>query len=380
MDLIKESLYWLRWGTIKVRSRDPLYLPRRLSYSLRRKLVDRIFPLVFKDNKNIFRSDVPIAPDQSISYFRHRERPRFHFRKEDIDKICSIVAIEKQNLTIQAANEIVKNRFSFRGSGPIVLDPINWQFRPDRASIGWTWDLNRHFFFIRLGLAYWYTKDERYALKFSELSSSWIESNIKKLGSLKWDHPFEVAARINAWIWAYFLFLHTPTWNADSHIKFLSALGRLAEYLYQIIEYHSPGNHILLEAKALALCADLFPEFKRAHRWRNKAWRILKKELDAQICPDGVHAERSTMYHRIVAGELAELMLFCLRNDIKEIDNLNQLVEKMAQFWTWISSMNDYVPLFGDAYAKDTYLRFHAPAIIVAMISNGNILQGNFRS
>ena len=84
----------------------------------------------------------------------------------------------------------------------------------------------------------------------------------------------------------------------------------------------------------------------------------MKREVEAQICSDGVHAERSTMYHRIIAGELAELMLFCMHNNIRKLEHLNLVIQKMAEFEIYFSSENGFVPLFGDAYLKDTYLRF----------------------
>ena len=363
---IKETLYWLRWALIKIKSRDNLYLPRRLSYSIRRYFVDKTFIRVWMNQKNIFISNVSKEPGQLLQYYRQRSHPAFHFGTKEIEQICARIPDEKKQLTIRAATEIVENRFRFRGSDVFVLDPVDWQFNPG-GSTGWTWDLNRHFYFTQLGFAYWYTRNELFAEKFFELVYSWIESCSDKLGRLHWDQPFEVAARINAWIWAYFLFLPHPAWQGESHKAFLLALGRLAEYLYQTIEYHSPGNHILLEAKALALCGELFPEFQRSYLWKNKAWRILTRELSSQICSDGVHGERSTMYHRIVTGELLELLMFCIRNDTNKIDLLQSIVLKMAEFWFWITSRNDYVPCFGDAYLNDVYLRFHAPAILTSL-------------
>jgi hypothetical protein len=321
-----------------------------------------------------FRQGIPEDPVQLLAYFRSRTVPRFHFNEDATEQICSALGLDQKKRTIAAAEDIVRRRFTFRGVEPITLDPVDWRIRPN-DSIGWTWDLNRHFYFATLGFAYWYTKDPRFARAFLDLSSSWIECNIENLGRIKWDHPFEVGARINGWIWAYFLFLNCPDWKASVHHTFLCALERLSEYLYQTIEYHNPGNHILLEAKALALCAELFPEFKGARRWGAKAWRILRRELKAQICPDGVHCERSTMYHRIVAGELSELWLFCLRNDLSQQGMLGESVKRMADFQTWIDQGSGNLPLFGDSHEEDSYYRFSAP-FIVAVLKGGSVLPG----
>jgi len=362
-NIMQKYFYWFQWTAKKIKFRDFLYIPRRLSYSIKKRFVDWTFFMQWRTSRNIFKSYVPSASHELLSYFRNRKTRQFHFCREEIDEIRSHIPSLKKEKTIRAAEDIVHRRFTFRGQDQIVLDPVDWKYSPIEGP-DWTADLNRHFFFSQLGFAYWYTEDSRFAHSFIELSSDWIETNINQLGKFPWDDPFEVAARVNAWIWAYFLFLHCPDWNAKSHGQFLSALGKLTEYLCQTIEYHAPGNHILLEAKALVLCAELFYEFKGSQRWARKAWRILKREVKVQICSDGVHAERSTMYHRMIAGELSELMLFCHRNNISKLENFDKIIYKMAEFEAWISSTNGFMPLFGDAFLKDTYYRFSAPVIV----------------
>jgi hypothetical protein len=106
--------------------------------------------------------------------------------------------------------------------------------------------------------------------------------------------------------------------------------------------------------------------FRGAAAWRRKAWRTLARELRLQIGPDGVHAERSTMYHRIIAGELAELWAFCRRNGRPQAAALEDVVRRMAEFQRWIDQDTGMLPLFGDAYAQDNYYRFSAPAVVAA--------------
>jgi hypothetical protein len=371
---VSQYLYWLRWVLIKLRSRDPLYVPRRISYALRRRIVDLTFSR--RQRARLLSSTLPKADDRLV-YFRSRTRPAFHFGPGDIDRIVTLVPSEMREETIKCSEEIRDNCFRFRGRGFVISHPMNWGFQ-EKQNIVWTRDLNRHFFFTQLGFAYWYTKDSRFCDKFVELVTSWIESNAGRLGRLTWDHPFEVAARINAWIWAYFLFLHCPDWDASCHYRFLSALETITHYLYKTIEYHSPGNHVLLEAKALAACAILFPEFQEANRWQKKAWKILDVELDRQICRDGVHAERATMYHRIVTSELAELLSLSHQNDVnhEHTRKLTETVRKMVEFEVWIGSEHDRGPLFGDGYLTDSYIRF-SPLRIVESLTGDVIKHSN---
>lgn len=363
-----QFLHWFRWAARKVLSRDPLYLPRRLGYSLQRRLTDRTFVPMSRFRGNSLKSFVPADPDLCIQYFRNRKSPRFHFLSGEIGEICSLISTEQKENTVWAAEEVIKGNFTFRGRKSITLDPVNWAYCPQSGG-DWRGDLNRHFYFATLGFAYWYTRDIRFADAFFRLSSSWIESFDAQIGRVSWDTPFEVAARINAWIWAYFLFLPCTRWQPVAHQRFLNGLGRLAEYLYRTIEYHNPGNHIMLEAKALALCGGLFPEFKESDLWNKKAWNILHRELQSQICLDGVHAERSTMYHRIIAGELSELLLYCARNHLPA-EKLAETVRRMADFESWVAGGLAEMPAIGDAHIEDSYFRFSAPSIAGALFSD----------
>jgi hypothetical protein len=358
-------MYWLNWASRKVLSRDPLYLPRRIGYAARKRIVDRGFRI--DPDRDMFGEEVPADPAGLIEYFQNRKEPGFHFSAADLEKIVEGIPREEREKTILEGEKILQNQFTFRGIGPVVLDPVDWSITPVPAEFsGWRYDLNRHFYFATLGFAYWYTGDPRYTNKFFELSSFWLKKNPVEQGIPGWDDPFEVAARMNGWIWAYFLFLFTKKWEPGNHWEFLRSLGGLSEYLYRVIEYHNPGNHILLEAKTLALCAGLFPEFLGATKWRRKAWRIIDRELERQVCRDGVHAERSTMYHRIVAGELGELLLFCIRNHYAH-DRLRETVYRMAEFLDWVTGEIEESPVLGDGYRQDSYFRFWAPGIARAV-------------
>ncbi len=360
---------WLIWTARKLGSQSFGYLPRRLRYIAQKRWADRVFPTGWMARR------AEIVPPDSASglilreYLRSRVAPHWHWTSANILSVVRSVPEDRQVRAVDEAEDLLSRRFKLRGRDALTLAPGEWT--PDSASLDWICDLNRHHWFATLGFAYWYSGDSRFVRGFVEQSSDWIDRHLGQLGRLPWDTPFEVASRINAWLWAHFLFVAAPDWEAAQCDRFIGGLGLLAEYLYQTIEYHSPGNHVLLEAKALALCGEVFPEFAGAARWRGKGWRILQRELQKQICRDGVHAERSTMYHRIVAGELAELWLFCRRNRYPQAAALEEAVRKMADFEAWIDQGGGCLPLFGDAHAEDTYCRFSSRAAMAATHGTG---------
>lgn len=353
---------WLIWTARKVASQSPGALLRRLGYPVHKGWADRRFPTPQSRQRAGL-----VAPSGAAlrELILARRAPRWHWSEADIAAVVRSVPAERQARTIASAEALLARRFTFRGREPLTLPPGEWT--PPAVGLGWISCLNRHHWFATLGFAYRYSRDVRFLEAFVAESTNWMDHHLPRLGGLEWDNPFEVASRINAWIWAHFLLASAPQCDAAHCERFLGGLGLLAEYLHQTIEYHSPGNHVLLEAKALVTIGEVFPEFHGAAAWRRKGWRILRHELSQQICGDGVHAERSTMYHRIIAGELAELWLFCRRNDHAEAGALEPLAHRMAEFQRWIDQGAGALPLFSDAHAEDTYCRFAAPAVVLGL-------------
>ncbi len=295
-----------------------------------------------------------------IAHFRVRPRPTFFFDAQDGPEIMSLVRKDKRTATINAADEICTNTFDFRGSGPITFrDKIDWTYRP-QGNIDWTWDLNRHAYFETLGRAYWYTQDERYALKFREILLDWSASNPASVNQFNWSSVFEVAFRINTWIWAFHYFRPAAAFDDEASLALLKGLLIHGRFLNANLELHVPNNHLLLEAKALALLGILFPEFKDAKRWRQRGLSILERQVQAQVCADGVHAERATHYHRVIAGELLELLVLMENNSIPISSTMVDAFSRMVEFELWITKPNGVIPLFGDSALEDTYLRFPA--------------------
>ncbi len=137
---------------------------------------------------------------------------------------------------------------------------------------------------------------------------------------------------------------------------------------------HVPNNHLLLEAKALALLGLLFPEFRAARRWRRRGMRLLTREVRAQVCADGVHGERATLYHRIIAGELLELLVLMENNGIPIPGALAEAFGRMVEFELWAARPDGQLPLFGDSAVADTHLRFSAAAGGPALLRRPDLL------
>lgn len=314
------------------------------------------------------------APRHVAGYFRARARPAFCFEPADRAALGRLIPPAQRAATIGAADEICRNSFRFRGVEPVTFEgPIDWTYQPG-GNLDWTWDLNRHEYFMGLGRAYWYTGDERYAAKFRELLLDWLARNPAGAEQPGWQSVFEVAFRINTWVWAFYAFRGARCFDDQVCLALLEGLLAHGRFLDTNLELHVPNNHLLLEAKALALLGLLFPEFRAAGRWRRRGMRILAREARAQVCADGVHGERATLYHRIIAGELLELLVLLENNGVPIPGALAEAFGRMVEFELWAARPDGQLPLFGDSALADTHLRFSAAAGGPALLRRPDLL------
>lgn len=85
------------------------------------------------------------------------------------------------------------------------------------------------------------------------------------------------------------------------------------EWLFKHPEYHILGNHLLENAAALTVVGGTLGG-QPGSRWQRKGERILTRQLAEQILPDGMHFERSPMYHLRSAYSLLAASHVCSRN------------------------------------------------------------------
>ena len=295
-----------------------------------------------------------------VSYCSDRTTPRFFFSKSDVAAIVALICTQEKDLCIGAAEDVSRHVFHFRSVEPPKFDgAVDWTYCP-QGNIEWTWDLNRHGYFETLGRAYHYTGDEKYALACRSLLLDWLAANPASPGHVNWRSILEVAFRINNWVWAFHYFHSSRAFDEPTILAFLKGLLIHGRYLKANLEFHVPNNHLLLEAKSLAMLGTLFPEFREAGDWQELGLKILYRQVRAQVCSDGVHAERSTHYHRLVAAELLEFLVLMQNNEIPVPADIHERFQRMVEFELWVTKPDGLISLFGDSTWQDTALRFSA--------------------
>ncbi len=280
------------------------------------------------------------------------------------DAILRAVPAADQNATIDEADRVLARSFRYRGRRVDFPGKIDWSAKPE-GNTDWTWDLNRHHFFIPLGRAYWYTQDERYARGFVELFMDWMAACPPAVQSPQWRSVFEVGVRVANWCWAHALFLPSTALTDEAHTMLLRGVLGLGRFLKVHLERHAWNNHLLLEAKALCMVGLLYPELPGAASWSTEGLQVLGEEIDRQVLADGVHGERSSLYHAIISSELLEHMVvlrLCGRSE-RDAHFCRALVRVvgLAIFQASITRVDGTWPMLGDASLTDQHVRFNAP-------------------
>ena len=134
----------------------------------------------------------------------------------------------------------------------------------------------------------------------SELIERWIKENPKGWGN-GWE-PYPISLRVVNWI------------KHGFGEKYAESLKEQMKWLYPRLEYHLLANHLLANAKALVFAGTYFltqrrgdaEEVKLAQAWLEKGLEIYRRELPEQVLADGVHFERSPMYHSIILEDLLD--------------------------------------------------------------------------
>lgn len=289
-------------------------------------------------------------------YFRERETPPFFFTAASLPELVERVNAADRAQTLASADEILNHTFQFRGQPPITLGgTINWLHKPN-GNTDWMWELNRHAFFVTLGRAWAYSSDEKYVVGFRRLLLDWMRQFPPSVGAPNWNAPLEVAFRINVWAWAFFHF--RAALDAETLLEMVRGLWWHLRFMAANLEFSSPNNHLLLQAKALAFGSLLFPELRFAKGWRAQGLSLLWREVHRQVRPDGVHAEQSTLYHRIITSELLEITQLLKLHKFNVPVEVRARLENMLAFERAARKPNGEMPLWGDSALEDSYARY----------------------
>lgn len=188
------------------------------------------------------------------------------------------------------------------------------------------WRFNLHYF----NYLYLLEPDEQ-----TQICEDWIERNPPRQ-SPAW-HPYPTSLRLVNWI--------------RSGLQSTAQLGSAyeqASYLARALETHVGGNHLIENLRALMLAAEVFCEQGEAAWWREKAIHLFRSETREQVLADGMHYERSPMYHALMLDAYMDI-LSTFKESESDWSWLQEVVCRMVDALASFLRPDGTIALFNDS-------------------------------
>lgn len=168
--------------------------------------------------------------------------------------------------------------------------------------IKYVWELSRHHHTTVCATAYWLTGEEKYAAFAADQIASWCRANLF-LHGVHWQSGIEIGVRLISFVWTRRLL---SGWSGaaaafEANPLFLQRLYEHQWLLSRRFSYgSSANNHLILEAAGLFIGACAMPWYEESKGWREKAARILEREVPRQTFASGLNRELASEYHGFV--------------------------------------------------------------------------------
>lgn len=240
-----------------------------------------------------------------------------------------------------SSSTIRSGKFVFINREKQLGFPPKWNTREVDEKL---WQYNLHYM------------DWLHSLPFEEgrqVTRDWIAKNPAKPLAVAWE-PYPTSLRVANWI-IYFFARHLSKTSADDSFReeiWLSIAHQL-DHLANVIETHLLGNHLLENAVTLTLAGTCFKGWQ-AENWREIGFRELRRELTEQFPEDGLHFERSPMYH-LRTTYLLNLLHQTGNQQLKELLELPR--RRCVQALKYVTHPDGNIALFNDS----AFNIYHSP-------------------
>lgn len=124
----------------------------------------------------------------------------------------------------------------------------------------------------------------------------WMQRHPLEAGRVGWE-PYPVSLRLQSWL-PLFLGRHREKVTCDDDLlrSLWRSVARQVRWLLRRLERHIAANHLLENAIAVTLAGCCF-DGEEAQAWQRAGGILLEQQLAEQFTADGLHYERSPMYH-----------------------------------------------------------------------------------
>jgi hypothetical protein len=241
-----------------------------------------------------------LKPQQIYYQFKYRvfgyEYPKagnYHGHADDFNIFIPVLDADEKYVERLKPDGILENRIELLQES-VEWKSGKWKF-DDKTHL---WNFNLHYFEYGVALAVKYKKtdDARYIAKLRALYKDWHNTCFEKQGGDAW-HPYTISLRLKNLLIIGGIVGSGCLEQQDIYEQY--------RFLMENQEKHLLGNHYFENLTTIYLCSIFFREKDIQEKFEQK----LEKEIKEQILPDGMHYERSFMYHNLILEDLIRLWL-----------------------------------------------------------------------
>lgn len=220
--------------------------------------------------------------------------------------------------------------------------------------------INRLYFLIPLASMFLKTGDEKYAQKWYEYFSSWINAypysrkdDSDEAVQEIWKE-MQVAWRLigvvySAAMLAESKFLTKEKWETVYDFMRLHAKHLQGEGSGHIKEENA-HNHVLQIGVALLYVGCLYPEFEDSEKYKKAGKKIVEIQLKRALFADGGSLEDSPSYSLFIARLYVECELLLKKNGEAGISGIEESLKKQYEWVHQMSPQSDNTLLINDSY------------------------------
>jgi hypothetical protein len=123
-----------------------------------------------------------------------------------------------------------------------------------------------------------------------------------------------------------------------------------AEFLARNYSNHEhSGNWLTMEATALLQMGIMFPEMKNAEKWKILGYQRVMHEVKYSFDNEGIHMERTPIYHMVAAISFLQGIRLCMLNGIPVPPYALPTLVKSGEFLMKLLKPDFSTPMIGDA-------------------------------
>lgn len=282
--------------------------------------------------------------------------------------------LEDARLIVEEGTRIFGTRAPTGVSASWAMDPLTERCWPEDTSwwqidirtdarlsdVKWVWEAARHRDLVVLARATVLEPDGPWLGTLESMLIRWCHECRPEQG-VNWYSSLELALRAIAWNQVLGLVgerLHGGLRAELDDQLVASARHIMVELPYTMTSMKN--NHLLGDGLGLVVLGTMFPDHPGAARWRSMGDRLMLKQLDRHMMPDGSMIEDSLSYHRFV------LEMFIVRVLVGDAPApVRQAMAGAAEHLVTLGVLDGAVPQYGD-WDEGRVLADSAPAGDVA--------------